>query len=262
MKQETQLFFDAMLRDDRPLGEFLDARYTFLNERSPSTTAFRACDGGEFRRVALSTKERGGVVSHASVLAVSSYPTRTSVSVRGKYVLQNLLGAAPPPPPPDVPSLDEGEVASSASLRQQMETHRSNAVCASCHARMDPLGFGLENYDAIGRWRTEDGGQPVDASGVLPDGQSFDSPAELRRGAQRHAARLLALLDREDADLRARARARAVRQTHRARHHPEARALGGGLQTLAREIVRSLPFRSRRAEGGGSTAAVSQGVAD
>jgi len=99
---------------------------------------------------ALGTKQRGGVLGQASVLTVSSYPTRTSVSVRGKYVLQNLLGAAPPPPPPppDVPPLDEGNVASSASLREQMEMHRSNAVCASCHARMDPLGFGLENYDA------------------------------------------------------------------------------------------------------------------
>jgi mono/diheme cytochrome c family protein len=259
MKQETQLFFAAMLRDDRPLGEFLDARYTFLNEALAKHYGIPGVRGSEFRRVALSTPERGGVLSHASVLAVSSYPTRTSVSVRGKYVLQNLLGAAPPPPPPDVPSLDEGEVASSASLRQQMEAHRSNAVCASCHARMDPLGFGLENYDAIGRWRSEDGGQPVDASGVLPGGQSFDSPAELRQvlhGMLPDFSRCLTekmltyALGRglEPYD---KPTVRAITQKLTASKGGASKggASKGGLQRLAREIVHSLPFRSRRAEG-------------
>jgi mono/diheme cytochrome c family protein len=249
MKQETQLFFAAMLQGDRPLGEFLDARYTFLNEALAEHYGIPGVRGSEFRRVALSTKERGGVVSHASVLAVSSYPTRTSVSVRGKYVLQNLLGAAPPPPPPDVPSLDEGTVASSASLRQQMETHRSNAVCASCHARMDPLGFGLENYDAIGRWRSQDGGQPVDASGVLPDGQSFDSPAELRQV-------LHGMLPDFSRCLTEKMLTYALGRGLEPYDKPTVRAITqklaaskSGLQALVREIVRSLPFRSRRAEG-------------
>jgi mono/diheme cytochrome c family protein len=264
MKQETQLFFSAMLRDDRPLGEFLDARYTFLNEALAEHYGIPGVRGSEFRRVALGTQERGGVLSHASVLAVSSYPTRTSVPVRGKYVLQNLLGAAPPPPPADVPSLDEGEVASSASLRQQMEAHRSNAVCASCHARMDPLGFGLENYDAIGRWRSEDGGQPVDASGVLPGGQSFDSPAELRqvlRGMLPDFSRCLT------EKMLTYALGRALQPYDK----PTVRAITqklaaskSGLQALVREIVRSLPFRSRRAEGAvtASTAPTSAAAAN
>jgi mono/diheme cytochrome c family protein len=255
MKQETQLFFAAMLRDDRPLGEFLDARYTFLNETLAEHYGIPGVRGGDFRRVALTTPERGGVLGQASVLAISSYPTRTSVSVRGKYVLQNLLGAAPPPPPPDVPSLDEGELASSASLRQQMEKHRSNAVCASCHARMDPLGFGLENYDAIGRWRSDDAGQPVDASGVLPSGQSFDSPAELRRV-------LSGMLPDFSRCLTEKMLTYALGRGLEPYDKPTVRAITqklaaskGGLQRLVREIARSLPFRSRRAEGTGLAAA-------
>jgi hypothetical protein len=186
------------------------------------------------------------------------------VSVRGKYVLQNILGAAPPPPPPDVPSLDEGEVASSASLRQQMEKHRENAVCASCHARMDPLGFGLENYDAIGRWRSEDGGQPIDASGVLPGGQSFDHPAELRRVLQ-------GMLPDFSRCLTEKMLTYALGRGLEPYDKPTVRAITqklatskGGLQRLVREIVRSLPFRSRRAEGAGLAAAPpsSSAVAD
>ena len=236
------------LRDDRPLGEFLDARYTFLNERLAEHYGIAGVRGPEFRRVALTTSQRGGVLSHASVLAVSSYPTRTSVVIRGKYVLQNILGAPPPPPPPDVPSLDEQQVASSASLRQQMEEHRANAVCASCHARMDPLGFGLENYDAIGRWRTEDGGLTVDASGVLPSGQAFDNPAELRRV-------LVGLLPDFSRCLTEKMLTYALGRGLEPYDKPTVRAIaqrlmasGGGLQTLVREIARSLPFGSRRAE--------------
>ncbi|HWO11342.1 MAG TPA: DUF1592 domain-containing protein, partial [Polyangiaceae bacterium] len=248
MKQETMLFFNAMLQGDRPLGEFLDARYTFLNETLADHYGIAGVKGPEFRRVGLTTKQRGGVLSQASVLAVSSYATRTSVSVRGKYVLQNILGAAPPPPPPDVPALDEQSVSSSASLRQQMEMHRSNAVCASCHARMDPLGFGLENYDAIGRWRGEDGGAPIDASGVLPSGQAFESPAELRAvlsSMQPDFARCLT------EKMLTYALGRGLEPYDK----PTLRAItgklsrpGAGLQALVREIVSSLPFRARRAE--------------
>jgi mono/diheme cytochrome c family protein len=248
MRGETELFFASMLRDDRPLGEFLDARYTFLNETLAKHYGIPGVRGPELRRVALTTSQRGGILSHASVLAVSSYPTRTSVVIRGKYVLQNILGAPPPPPPPDVPSLDERQVASSASLRQQMEEHRANAVCASCHARMDPLGFGLENYDAIGRWRTEDGGLPVDASGVLPSGQAFAHPAELRRV-------LVGLLPDFSRCLTEKMLTYALGRGLEPYDKPTVRAItqrlatsGGGLQTLVREIVRSLPFGSRRAE--------------
>jgi len=137
--------------------------------------------GPEFRRVDVSGTERGGgILSHASVLTVSSYSTRTSPVLRGKWVLENLLNAPPPAPPPGVPPLDEAKAGQSATLRKQMEEHRRNPVCASCHSRMDPLGFGLENFNAIGAWRTEDGKFPVDASGELPDGRSFRTPGELK----------------------------------------------------------------------------------
>jgi len=244
-----------MLREDRPLGEFLDARYTFLNETLAEHYGIAGVRGPELRRVALTTSQRGGLLSQASVLAVSSYPTRTSVVIRGKYVLQNILGAPPPPPPPDVPSLDEQAVSTSASLRQQMEAHRENAVCASCHARMDPLGFGLENYDAIGRWRFEDGGMPVDASGVLPSGQAFSNPAELRRV-------LVGLLPDFSRCLTEKMLVYALGRGLEPYDKPTVRAItqrlatsGGGVQTLVREIVRSLPFGSRRTEARAASAA-------
>ncbi|MGC4053832.1 MAG: DUF1592 domain-containing protein [Paludibaculum sp.] len=180
MRTETTLFFDHILRQNRPMADFLDAKYTFLNERLAKHYGIDGVTGPDFRRVDLAGDQRGGILSQASVLTVSSYPTRTSVVIRGKYVLQEILGAPPPPPPPDVPPLDEAAVGTSLSLRQQMEKHRSNAVCASCHSKMDPLGFGLENYDGIGKWRTMDGKFPVDSSGILPNGQSFTTPAEMR----------------------------------------------------------------------------------
>ena len=111
---------------------------------------------------------------------MSSYPNRTSPVIRGKWILENILNAPPPPPPPGVPNLDEAAVGNTGSLRQQLEKHRSNAICASCHSRMDPLGFGLENYDAIGAWRTQDGKFPIDSTGTLPNGKSFTKPAELK----------------------------------------------------------------------------------
>src|SRR5262249_7495862 len=152
----------------------------FLNERLAKHYGIEGVRGPEFRRVELAGAERGGILSHASVLTVSSYPTRTSPVIRGKYVLQNILGAPPPPPPPDVPVLDEEAVGPTGSLRQQLEKHRANAMCAACHSKMDVLGFGLENYDATGKWRAKDGKFPVDSSGTLPSGKSFSSPAEMR----------------------------------------------------------------------------------
>jgi mono/diheme cytochrome c family protein len=246
--RETQLFFAWILQNNRSISDFIDARYTFLNEKLASYYGIPGVRGPEFRRVALSTRERGGVLSQGSVLAVSSYPTRTSVVLRGKYVLQNILGAPPPPPPPDVPALDERAVSSSASLRQQMEAHRSNAVCASCHARMDPLGFGLESYDAIGRWRTEDGGQRVDASGVLPSGETFQSPAELRRILKRRLPDFARCLTEKLLTY-------ALGRGLQAYDKPTVRELtdqlaasGYTFQTLIYSVVHSLPFRSRRVE--------------
>jgi len=180
MQKETELFFNNLVRNDGSILDLLDAKYTFLNERLAAHYGIPGVKGTEFRRVDLSGTNRGGVLTQASVLTVSSYATRTSVVLRGKWVLDNILNAPPPPPPPGVPPLDDKKVGTSASLRQVMEQHRANPVCASCHTRMDPLGFGLENYDAVGTWREKDGSFSVDSSGVLPDGRTFQGPAGLQ----------------------------------------------------------------------------------
>jgi hypothetical protein len=180
MRRETELFFDNILRQDLSILDFLDGNYSFLNERLARFYKIAGVTGTEFRKVDLTGTERGGVLTQASVLTVSSYATRTSPVLRGKWILENLLNSPPPPPPPDVPNLDEASIGQSASMREQLEQHRKNATCASCHARMDPLGFGLENFDATGAWRTQDGKFSVDASGTLPDGRSFKGPQELR----------------------------------------------------------------------------------
>jgi mono/diheme cytochrome c family protein len=250
MKTETRMFFDEILRKNRPISEFLNARYTFLNEFLANYYGIPGVTGPEFRRVELTTDERGGVLAHGSVLSVSSYPTRTSVVIRGKYILQNILGTPPPPPPADVPALDETAVGSTMSLRQQMEKHRSDAVCASCHSRMDPLGFGLENYDAVGKWRTQDGSFPVDSSGILPSGRSFSNPAEMRQV-------LVELLPDFSRTLTEKMLIYSLGRGLERYDRPTVRdittrlaASDHGLETLITEVVRSLPFQSRRAEDG------------
>jgi hypothetical protein len=248
MKTETRMFFESVLREDRPLSEFLDARYTFLNERLAKHYGIAGVAGPEFRRVELNTNQRGGILSQASVLTVSSYPTRTSPVIRGKYVLQNILGAPPPPPPPDVPQLDEEAVGNTGSLRQQLEKHRANATCASCHNRMDVLGFGLENYDAIGKWRRMDGKFPVDASGTLPGGKSFSSPAQMRALLKADLSEFSRCLIEK---LLTYALGRGLERYDRRtvdRLNRDLAAAGYGLQTLIHEVVGSLPFQSRRGE--------------
>jgi hypothetical protein len=181
VRRETELFLENLIRSDRSLLELLDANYTFVDERLARFYGIKGVSGPEFQKVDVSNTERGGgLLSQASILTISSYSTRTSPVLRGKWILENILDAPPPPPPPSVPALDDSKVGQSASLRQQMEEHRKNAVCASCHAKMDPLGFGLENLNAIGAWRDMDGKIPVDASGSLPDGRSFRGPKELK----------------------------------------------------------------------------------
>jgi hypothetical protein len=181
MRRETEMFFQNIIREDRSLVDFIDADYSFLNERLANFYKISGVKGPEFRKVALPPEtHRGGILTQAAILTVSSYTTRTSPVLRGKWILENILNAAPPPPPPDVPNLDETKVGSTTSLRQQLEEHRKNPTCASCHSRMDPLGFGLENFDAIGAWRTQDGKFPIDSTGTLPDGRSFQGPAELK----------------------------------------------------------------------------------
>jgi hypothetical protein len=174
------MFFQAVIREDRSILDFLDGKFTYLNERLARHYGIEGVTGREFRRVELDGKQRSGVLTQASVLTVSSYPTRTSPVIRGKWVLENLLDTPPPPPPPDVPPLNEAAVGTTVSLREQLEKHRANPTCAGCHARMDPIGFGLENYDAIGRYRTTDGTFPIDSSGTLPNGKSFAGAGELK----------------------------------------------------------------------------------
>jgi len=248
MKTETRMFFDTILRENRPISDFVNARYTYLNESLANFYGIPGVQGPEFRRVELTTSERGGVLSHGSVLAVSSYPTRTSVVIRGKYILQNILGTPPPPPPPNVPPLNEDAVGVAASLRQQMEQHRTNSICASCHARMDPLGFALENYDAIGKWRTQDGGFPVDSSGVLPGGRSFSGPAEMRAVLNEMLPDFARCLTEK---MLTYALGRGLERYDRATVRSITQRLessGYGFQTLVTEVVRSLPFQSRRGE--------------
>ncbi len=173
MKQETDLFFTHVIREDRPILDFLDAPYTFLNQRLAEYYKIPGVKGHEFRRVDLTGTQRRGVLGHAGVLAVTSYANRTSPVLRGKWILENLLNAPPPPPPPDVPTLSDLPPGKSLSMRAQLDQHRANPNCASCHARMDPLGFALEHFDAIGGWREKENGLPIDTAGTLPDGRSF-----------------------------------------------------------------------------------------
>ena len=180
-ERETELFVESQLDGDRSVVELLTAGYTFLNERLARHYDVPHVYGSHFRRVALADDARRGLLGHGSILTVTSYATRTSPVVRGKWLLENILGAPPPPPPPDVPELEEGDAGGPPlAMRERLERHRANPVCASCHARMDPLGFAFENFDGIGRWRTTDGGVAIDASGTLPNGATFDGAADLR----------------------------------------------------------------------------------
>lgn len=248
MRRETELFLENILRADRPLYELIDADYTYLNERLARFYGVPGVQGPEFRRVGLrDLPQRGGILTQASVLTVSSYATRTSPVLRGKWILENILNAPPPPPPPGVPALDEETAGSAASLRQRLEEHRKNATCASCHSRMDPLGFGLENFDAVGAWRTHDGKFPIDASGTLPNGKTFNGPRELKAIVlqQRDAftegvtEKILTYalgrgLERYDRPAIKKIAERTAADNYK-------------ISTLILEVVRSLPFQNRRA---------------
>ena len=179
--RETELFLESQLREDRSVVDLLTADYTFVNERLAGHYGIPNVYGSRFRRVNWQDDRRRGLLGQGSILTVTSLATRTSPVVRGKWVLENILGTPPPPPPPDVPDLpDRTDSATVVSVRERLEEHRANPVCASCHARMDPLGFALENFDAVGKWRDTDAGTPIDASGVLPDGATFDGLPALR----------------------------------------------------------------------------------
>ena len=245
MRRETELFLENVVRGDGRVLELLSADYSFLNERLARFYGVPGVTGPEFRRVDMSSSQRGGgVLAHGSILTISSYSTRTSPVVRGKWILENFLNAPPPPPPPSVPALDDSKVGESASLRTQMEAHRAQPQCASCHAKMDPLGFGLENLNAIGQWREKDGQIPVDSSGKLPDGRTFQGPKELKT---------LMLGDRE-AFFRALSEKMLIYALGRGLERYDRQALrqieaslaqDDHFSTLALGIVRSLPFQMK-----------------
>ena len=184
-RQETELFFGSIVREDRNVLDLLRAKYTFLNERLAKHYGIPHIYGSRFRRVELGDDSvRGGLLSQGSILTVTSYATRTSPVIRGKWILGNILGTPPAPPPPETPPLRDTTVKGKAlTMRDRVAEHRANPACASCHNLMDPVGFALEKYDAIGRWRTTDEGVPVDASGALPDGSKFDGPLQTSAGA-------------------------------------------------------------------------------
>ena len=190
--QETELFFDSILREDRSVTELLTADYTFLNERLAKHYGITNVYGSDFRRVTLNDETRRGLLGQGSILTVTSYPDRTSPVGRGKWVLENVLGTPPPPPPANVPELEpETDPGKVLTMRERMEEHRANPVCASCHRIMDPLGLALENFDAVGRWRGQmPGGGLIDASGAMPDGTAFGGPADLRRELVRNPEQL------------------------------------------------------------------------
>jgi len=247
MRRETTMFFEHVLRENRPLRDFLTADYTFLNERLATHYGISGVRGPEMRRVSLQTDRRGGVLSQGAVLTVSSYPTRTSAVIRGKYVLQNILGTPPEPPPGDIPPLEDA-AGSGRSVREQLEWHRRNPACAACHRNMDPLGFGLENYDAIGRWRDREGAFPVDARGTLPDGQTFQTPGEMRALLASQLPQFSRTLTEK---MMTYALGRGLKPFDRRAVDSIQRAVaadGYRLQTLVQQVVLSVPFRSRRGE--------------
>jgi hypothetical protein len=249
LARETELFFANIVHEDRSILEFLDADYTYLNERLARHYQIPGVRGGYFRRVALNSSERGGVLTHGSVLTVTSYPTRTSPVLRGKWILENVLGSPPPPPPPDVPTLADEAGQSAKSLREQLEKHRADAACASCHARLDPLGFALENYDATGKFRKSDGGVEIDSSGSLPDGATVRGPGDLKK----------VMMDRKDEFVDCFSEKLLTYALGRGLEHYDLPAVRGirreaernnyRFSSVALAIVNSVPFRMRRNPG-------------
>ncbi len=247
MRRETELLFEEVLREDRSVLGLLRSGHSYLDERLARHYGIPHVVGSRFRRVELDpASRRGGLLRHGSVLTVTSYATRTSPVLRGKWILENLLGTPPPPPLPDVPALDENAVAAGLPVRERLRKHRESPACASCHDRIDPVGFSLENFDAVGRWRELEADRPVDASGGLPDGSSFEGVDGLEE----------ALLRRPEAFVTALAEKLLTFALGRAiGHHDgpalravvrEARKGDDRLSALVCAVVQSVPFRMRR----------------
>ena len=244
-QQETELFLANMIKEDRSILDLIDADYTFVNERLAEYYGIDGVEGGYFRRVPLIGTGRGGLLGQGSILMVTSYPTRTSPVLRGKWVLENLLGSPPPPPPPDVPALDDSAEISAGSLREALEQHRANAACAVCHDRLDPLGFALESFDAVGRKRVTEHGLEVDDTGSLPDGTVVDGIDGLRNVlmmrkdefVETFAEKLLTYAIGRGLEPSDRSTLREIRRTVEASDYRFSALVGG--------IVGSVPFRMR-----------------
>jgi hypothetical protein len=250
MRDEALLLFRAVLREDRSVMELLDADYTFLNAELARHYGVKDVRGPQMRRVELADDRRGGVLTLGSTLTISSLPTRTSPVNRGKWILEEILGASPPPPPPNVPALEQTGASRAdgkpRTLRERLELHRADAQCASCHRRMDVLGLGLENFDAVGRWRDKDGDQPIDASGVLPGGDSFSKPGELKTLLARDRQTFARTLTEK---MLTYALGRSLTWADRREVRRIADALAANdyrATVLIHEVVQSYPFRHRR----------------
>ena len=250
-RRETELFIASQLREDRSVVDLLDADYTFVNERLARFYGMPHVYGTHFRRVPVTNPVRRGLLGQGSVLTVTSYSNRTSPVQRGKFVLDNLLGSPPPAPPPNVEGLQEAGAggAPATTVRERMEAHRQNAVCASCHAQMDPIGFALENFDAIGKWRESEFGLPIDATGALPDGTRFDGPVELRKTlVRRHPEFVHTLVEQLLTYALGRGAEHYDRPAIR-RIVASAAAADYRWSALILGLVDSVPFRMRTAQG-------------
>jgi len=255
MRRETFLFARAILREDRSLLDFIDGRFTYLNGPLANYYGIAGITGEGFERVELKDVRRGGVITHGSVLTLSSYATRTSPVLRGRWVLENLLGTPPPPAPPDIPALQEANLGTAASLRTRLEQHRANPRCAVCHDQMDPIGFGLENFDAAGAWRDRDGQFPIDSSGKFPSGASFRGPEELKQVLKAQSGLFVRNVTEK---LLTYALGRGVETSDRIAVNiivQRVTADGSKFSTLVREIVHSPAFQMRGKSEGGQLAA-------
>jgi hypothetical protein len=253
-RRETDLFLDSVLRGNRSILELISANYTFLNERLAKHYGIPHVEGSYFRRVELPSNDpRGGLLGQGSILTITSYATRTSPVVRGKWVLENLLASAPPPPPANVPALktEGSEAGKTLTMREALTQHRANPACAGCHARMDPIGFAMENFDAIGRWRDRDAGKPIDTSGVLPDGTKLDGMAGLKKALLRQpelfvstaAAKLLMYGTGRNIQYYDQPAIRAIVR--------EAAANNNTMESLVMGVVSSAPFQMRESTSNG-----------
>ncbi len=251
-RRETDLFLDSvLLHGNHSVLDLMTANYSFLNERLAKQYGIPNIEGTYFRRVTFPPgSPRGGLLGQGSILTLTSYATRTSPVLRGKWILENILSSPPPPPPPNVPALktEANDTGKPLTMRQAMVAHRANPVCASCHARMDPIGFAMDNFDAVGRWRDSDAGQVIDGSGVLPDGTKFNGVVELKKALLRHpeqfvrtvAEKLLMYGISRNVQYYDQPAVRAIVE--------QARASNYSFASLVLGVVKSAPFQMRKSQ--------------